>query len=99
MGGNIQVPVAREVAELDRMIEGRFNLINRLFADIQELVAERDRIVGGKPETTAKLFGRRLAPIPAVTFKVRPPPRDAPPEEVAELTADVRLHTRVSAAI
>ena len=61
MGEESQKRVAQNVADLNRMIEGRFNLINQLFADIEELVAERDRITGHKTGTFGKLFGAQSA--------------------------------------
>lgn len=59
MGEELQVRIAQKVANVNRMIEGRFNLINR--TDIEELVAERDRITGHKTGTFGKLFGAQSA--------------------------------------
>ena len=59
VGEELQVRIAQKVADVNRMIEGRFNLINR--TDIEELVAERDRITGHKTGTFGKLFGAQSA--------------------------------------
>ena len=90
MGENSQVRVARKVADLDRMIEGRYNLINRLFADIAQLVAERDEIAGDETGAFGKLFGTDLA-AKAAMQKVRERPRvtissemEPPPVRLAE---------------
>lgn len=64
----------RKLEELDRLIEGRWALINRLFEDVEELVDERDRLAGRNTGLLDRLFGRRQqAPAPVGNTTVRRP--------------------------
>ena len=64
----------RKLEELDRLIEGRWALINRLFEDVEELVDERDRLAGRNTGLLHRLFGRRqFAPAPVGNATVRRP--------------------------
>lgn len=62
MGIDRNTGKGRRIAELDRQIEGRWALINRLFEDVEQLVDERDAILGERPGMLARLFARRQAP-------------------------------------
>ena len=72
MGINRPTGEDRRLEELDKLIEGRWTLINRLFEDVEELVDERDRLAGRNTSFIHRLFGRRhQAPVPTSTTKVR----------------------------
>lgn len=47
------------LATVDRMIEGRMELIDRLFEDVRELSEERARIAGRRVGFFSRLFDRR----------------------------------------
>lgn len=64
----------RKLEDLDRLIEGRWSLINRLFEDVEELVEERDQLAGRNTGFLDRLFGRRQqAPAPVGDTTVRRP--------------------------
>lgn len=72
MGINRPTGEDRRLEELDKLIEGRWTLINRLFEDVEELVDERDRLAGRNTGFIDRLFGRRhQAPVPTSTTMVR----------------------------
>jgi len=72
MGINRPTGDDRRLEELDKLIEGRWTLINRLFEDVEELVDERDRLAGRNTGFIDRLFGRRhQAPVPTSTTMVR----------------------------
>ena len=74
MGIDTPTGNSRKLAELDKQIEGRWALINRLFEDVEELVEERDRLAGRNTGFFDRLFGRRhQAPAPAGSTTVRRP--------------------------
>lgn len=74
MGIDTPTGNSRRLAELDKQIEGRWALINRLFEDVEELVEERDRLAGRNSGLLDRLFGRRhQAPAPMGTTTVRRP--------------------------
>ena len=74
MGIDTPTGNSRRLAELDKQIEGRWALINRLFEDVEELIDERDRLAGRNTGFLDRLFGRRhQAPAPAGTTTVRRP--------------------------
>ena len=74
MGIDTPTGNSRRLAELDKQIEGRWALINRLFEDVEELVEERDRLAGRNTGFLDRLFGRRhSAPAPMGTTTVRRP--------------------------
>ena len=74
MGIDTPTGNSRRLAELDKQIEGRWALINRLFEDVEELVEERDRLAGRNTGLLDRLFGRRIqAPAPSGTTTVRRP--------------------------
>jgi len=74
MGINIPTGNTRKIEDLDRLIEGRWALINRLFEDVEALVQERDALAGHNSGFLNRLFGRRQqAPAPVGDTKVRRP--------------------------
>ncbi len=74
MGIDTPTGNSRRLAELDKQIEGRWALINRLFEDVEELIDERDRLRGRNTGLLDRLFRRRhQAPAPAGTTTVRRP--------------------------
>lgn len=74
MGIDTPTGNSRRLAELDKQIEGRWALINRLFEDVEELIDERNRLKGRGVGLLDRLFGRRQrAPAPAGTTTVRRP--------------------------
>jgi hypothetical protein len=74
MGIDTAAGDTQKLEELDRLIEGRWALINRLFEDVEELVEERDQLVGRNTGLLDRLFGRRQqAPAPAGNTTVRRP--------------------------
>ena len=75
MGIDSPTPDTGRLAEIERQIEGRWALINRLFDDVEQLVEERDRLAGRSYGLLDRLFGRRLhAPAPAGMTRVRRTP-------------------------
>ncbi len=74
MGIDTPTGNTRKLEELDKLIEGRWALINRLFVDVEELVEERDRLAGRNTGLLDRLFGRRQqAPAPVGNTTVRRP--------------------------
>ena len=74
MGIDTPTGNTRRLEELDRLIEGRWTLINRLFEDVEVLVEERNRLTGHNSGFLDRLFGRRQqAPAPVGNTTVRRP--------------------------
>lgn len=74
MGIDTPTGNTRKLEELDRQIEGRWALINRLFEDVEELVEERNLLTGRNTGILDRLFGRREhAPAPVGKTIVRRP--------------------------
>ena len=74
MGIDTPTGDSRRLAELDKQIEGRWALINRLFEDVEELVEERDRLAGRNTGLLDRIFGRRhQAPAPSGSTTVERP--------------------------
>lgn len=74
MGIDTPTGNTHRLEELDRLIEGRWALINRLFEDVEELVEERNCLTGRNSGILNRLFGRRRqAPAPVGSTMVRRP--------------------------
>lgn len=97
MGIDTPTGDTRRLEELDRLIEGRWALINRLFEDVEALVDERDRLTGRHGGLLGRLFGRRhLAPAPAGATLVRRPEIRRGPANGADRSRPVGTFRAVS---